>query len=81
MTFRSRTLYQPSYNGLPKIHDKTGGRGRIRTSVARGQQIYSLSVLTTHPPVQIRESFSSLLYGLPCRVKPADGSQRTKLVV
>ena len=29
-----------------------GGRGRIRTSVARKErQIYSLLVLTTHPPV------------------------------
>ena len=53
MTFRSRTLYQPSYNGLPKIHDKTGGRGRIRTSVARKErQVYSLLPLTARPPVQ-----------------------------
>src|SRR6202035_1398812 len=30
----------------------TGGRGRIRTSVARKErQIYSLLVLATHPPV------------------------------
>ena len=53
MTFRSRTLYQLSYNGLPTIHEKIGGRGRIRTSVARKErQVYSLLVLTTHPPVQ-----------------------------
>ncbi len=31
---------------------RTGGRGRIRTSVARKErQIYSLLVLATHPPV------------------------------
>src|SRR6202050_3031625 len=33
-------------------YSKTGGRGRIRTSVARKErQIYSLLVLATHPPV------------------------------
>ena len=53
MIFRSRTLYQLSYNGLPAIREKPGGRGRIRTSVARKErQVYSLLVLTTHPPVQ-----------------------------
>jgi hypothetical protein len=31
----------------------SGGRGRIRTSVARKErQIYSLLVLATHPPVR-----------------------------
>ena len=31
---------------------ESGGRGRIRTSVARKErQIYSLLVLATHPPV------------------------------
>ena len=34
-----------------------GGRGRIRTSVARKErQIYSLLVLATHPPVRAGES-------------------------
>jgi hypothetical protein len=33
-----------------------GGRGRIRTSVARKErQIYSLLVLATHPPVRTVE--------------------------
>src|ERR1700722_16141626 len=37
---------------LPRQPLKTGGRGRIRTSVARKErQIYSLLVLATHPPV------------------------------
>ena len=56
MTFRSRTLYQLSYNGQTKsMHDKTnGGQGRIRTSVARKErQIYSLLPLTTRPPVRL----------------------------
>ena len=35
---------------------KAGGRGRIRTSVARkGRQIYSLLPLATRPPVHTRE--------------------------
>src|ERR1700719_1761674 len=35
-----------------------GGRGRIRTSVARKErQIYSLLVLATHPPVLENSSF------------------------
>ena len=34
-----------------------GGRGRIRTSVARKErQIYSLLVLATHPPVRAGET-------------------------
>src|SRR5262249_11382782 len=42
----------------------TGGRGRIRTSVARKErQIYSLLVLATHPPVL--EKFAPLLRS-PC---------------
>ena len=36
----------------PQIPRDAGGRGRIRTSVARKErQIYSLLVLATHPPV------------------------------
>jgi hypothetical protein len=36
-----------------------GGRGRIRTSVARKErQIYSLLVLATHPPVLEKSSFT-----------------------
>jgi hypothetical protein len=38
---------------------RTGGRGRIRTSVARKErQIYSLLVLATHPPVLENSSAS-----------------------
>ena len=37
---------------LKVVLARTGGRGRIRTSVARKErQIYSLLVLATHPPV------------------------------
>ena len=36
-----------------KIGPRTGGRGRIRTSVARkGRQVYSLLPLAARPPVQ-----------------------------
>jgi hypothetical protein len=39
----------PEFPGAQRVH---GGRGRIRTSVARKErQIYSLLVLATHPPV------------------------------
>ena len=39
----------PRIPGAQRVH---GGRGRIRTSVARKErQIYSLLVLATHPPV------------------------------
>src|SRR5882762_138268 len=38
-----------------------GGRGRIRTSVARKErQIYSLLVLATHPPVRTGEGHCAL---------------------
>src|SRR5271165_7691508 len=43
--------------GLPSRRLNPGGRGRIRTFVARKErQIYSLLVLATHPPV--REKYS-----------------------
>jgi hypothetical protein len=55
-----------------------GGRGRIRTSVARKErQIYSLLVLATHPPVRTGESqlnFCGLhasLAAFTIKVKPA----------
>ena len=41
-----------SYSGQRTGQREHGGRGRIRTSVARKErQIYSLLVLATHPPV------------------------------
>src|SRR5271156_6509645 len=41
-----------SQRDRPKQTASTGGRGRIRTFVARKErQIYSLLVLATHPPV------------------------------
>ncbi len=44
--------YQPS--GFVR---QGGGRGRIRTSVARKErQIYSLLVLATHPPVRTEKT-------------------------
>ncbi len=62
VTFRSRTLYQLSYNGLRSAancaaqklsYETSGGRGRIRTSVARKErQIYSLLPLAARPPVR-----------------------------
>jgi hypothetical protein len=49
--WRPRSKSQPA---------RTGGRGRIRTSVARKErQIYSLLVLATHPPV-LENSFKRL---------------------
>ena len=40
-----------------------GGRGRIRTSVARKErQIYSLLVLATHPPVRTGNCASERAY-------------------
>jgi hypothetical protein len=44
-----------------KVPTERGGRGRIRTSVARKErQIYSLLVLATHPPVRkTTEGFSN----------------------
>ena len=47
--FLIRTITQ----GIGRIEQRaTGGRGRIRTFVARKErQIYSLLVLATHPPV------------------------------
>ena len=40
--------------GVLAFSAKTGGQGRIRTSVARkGRQIYSLLPLTTRPPVRL----------------------------
>ena len=68
MTFRSRTLYQLSYNGETLVRRErngrstdgptnSGGRGRIRTSVARKErQIYSLLPLAARPPVQTRNT-------------------------
>src|SRR6202790_5368323 len=44
-------------SGLLLRCEQYGGRGRIRTSVARKErQIYSLLVLATHPPVRTGES-------------------------
>ena len=46
----------PEHSGSAN-HAGAGGRGRIRTSVARKErQIYSLLVLTTHPPVPRRRT-------------------------
>jgi hypothetical protein len=80
VTFRSRTLYQLSYNGKTRIvrqklngdlpitnalptelqrrnFSNSGGRGRIRTSVARKErQIYSLLPLAARPPVRTRNT-------------------------
>jgi hypothetical protein len=40
-------------SNLPLLRSNPGGRGRIRTFVARKErQIYSLLVLATHPPVR-----------------------------
>src|SRR6185437_7238016 len=48
--FRDRTVFRLQCASAPSRYN--GGRGRIRTSVARKErQIYSLLVLATHPPV------------------------------
>src|SRR5690242_21105692 len=66
----------------PVRQSRTGGRGRIRTSVARKErQIYSLLVLATHPPVLEKTgraptaSFNSRLLEkvLPHRIKTQKG--------
>ena len=45
--------------------EENGGRGRIRTSVARKErQIYSLLVLATHPPVRTGGSKQRSPYGI-----------------
>ena len=47
--------FSPIALGAHSPQQARGGRGRIRTSVARKErQIYSLLVLTTHPPVPIQ---------------------------
>ena len=46
------TALAVSYSSQRTGQREHGGRGRIRTSVARKErQIYSLLVLATHPPV------------------------------
>ena len=51
MSFPSRTSCRQAARVASMARD-VGGRGRIRTSVARKErQIYSLLVLATHPPV------------------------------
>src|ERR1700680_2500675 len=60
-----------------------GGRGRIRTSVARKErQIYSLLVLATHPPVleKLRQNFycvSRNLLKIPCAA--SENTKRTRV--
>ncbi len=46
-------FYTAASSFLRRLLRTDGGRGRIRTSVARKErQIYSLLVLATHPPVR-----------------------------
>ena len=62
--FHSAAEFRENHSSLPSRVFRTspavrsgGGRGRIRTSVARKErQIYSLLVLTTHPPVRTGEN-------------------------
>src|SRR5207245_1724318 len=66
---------------------ESGGRGRIRTFVARKErQIYSLLVLATHPPVPRKlfgmrttspELFPSITYTHPTQKHKKDSSQDT----
>ena len=62
---------------------ETGGRGRIRTFVARKErQIYSLLVLATHPPVleKLRQNFycvSRKLIEIPCAA--SENTKRTRV--
>src|SRR5271168_5332661 len=51
-----------SQRDRPKQTASTGGRGRIRTFVARKErQIYSLLVLATHPPVPRKQKDANCL--------------------
>src|SRR5258708_34836059 len=53
------TAFAPAVNYFGQLigQREHGGRGRIRTSVARKErQIYSLLVLATHPPVLEKKS-------------------------
>ena len=74
---RAWLLPLPLARIFPKAHGTIcqrvhGGRGRIRTSVARKErQIYSLLVLATHPPVL--ENLS-----LTPSTSPADICQKTQ---
>jgi hypothetical protein len=57
----------------------TGGRGRIRTSVARKErQIYSLLVLATHPPVLEIIPHANYLYQELLAVSQSIVDQNTK---
>ena len=54
VTFRSRTLYQLSYNGLSSVYGNfwwTGEDSNLRSSKER--QVYSLLPLTARPPVRV----------------------------
>jgi hypothetical protein len=78
----SPKLFFHFYCQLPNLHEAamnsvTGGRGRIRTSVARKErQIYSLLVLATHPPVRNLLLPTSIALNLLCRELLAANSNR-----
>ena len=56
-------LITNDHPGIGRIEQRaTGGRGRIRTFVARKErQIYSLLVLATHPPVPRKQNDANCL--------------------
>jgi hypothetical protein len=59
---------------FPNLATASGGRGRIRTFVARKErQIYSLLVLATHPPVPEKSS------GMPSRIPQTRNADRAFL--
>ncbi len=65
------------HQNLPLRRSNPGGRGRIRTFVARKErQIYSLLVLATHPPVREILPTQSACLNLP--VRPVFGATRVK---
>ena len=72
-----------SYSGQRTGQREHGGRGRIRTSVARKErQIYSLLVLATHPPVleKSRRKFRCVSQKLAGRFSAAsENTKRTRV--
>ena len=77
LTRRSRCYLIPNLDSLigptaSRCFVRNGGRGRIRTSVARKErQIYSLLVLATHPPVRTGKPPSrSSAQSLPAKRHP-----------
>src|SRR5712672_2264027 len=68
------------FNQFSAQQEHGGGRGRIRTSVARKErQIYSLLVLATHPPVLEKKRRTPTSYSKNLKAQSSDAaSENTK---